>query len=130
MRLKASQGRGSWFYVNPLFGVITWPFLKMDCSLLWSSKSPLLFEIRQFLSRFSLDNALVDDFMRYRRHAEVTGQNRNDLCMRLISTRISETRISGNGNRLKQEMLPLYRGRCSVAWETYALRWFGTGARR
>lgn len=65
---KASQGRGSWFYTNKLFGNITWPFEEgMFLEIAYHSEQ-FYSEIIPFLEQFDMDPLLLKELMSYQKH--------------------------------------------------------------
>lgn len=64
---KASRGGGKWFYLNSLFGNITWPFEEgMFLELAYSS-AVFYAEIKRFLSQYITDEELFEELCHYQK---------------------------------------------------------------
>lgn len=127
---KASQGRGSWFYVNPLFGDITWPFEEgMFLALAYQSRG-FYSEIRQFLSRFSLDSELFEDLMRYQENMlKLPGKTETRYVYAFDFYSYFRNAYIGQRQPLenKKNAIRITEGGVPSQWETYAIEvvWYG-----
>ena len=62
---KASHGRGTWFYINPIFGNITWPFEEGLFLELVYHYDQVFSEIKEFLKSFKIEQPIFDELLRY-----------------------------------------------------------------
>lgn len=65
--MKASRGQGSWFYINPIFGNITWPFEEGLFLELTYHYEQVFSEIKGFLKSFKIEQPIFDELLRYQK---------------------------------------------------------------
>jgi putative methyltransferase len=127
---KASEGKGNWFYLNSIFGDITWPFEEgMFLELAYHSKS-FYFEIRDFLLSFNADDAILNDLLRYQEDMlKLPGKTNGSFSYNYDFPTYFKNIFAGNKQLLKtvKNTVKLTGQDIPKQWDRYAIEivWFG-----